>query len=89
MVAYTTDGGETWTRVDADSGKFLWDVVFIDAQEGWTVGSSGQTMHSTDGGRTWSHEPPVTGSNLRAITFSDSTTAWTVGEKGTMLKLFR
>ena len=39
MVAYTTDGGQTWTRVDADSGKFLWDVVFVDAQEGWAVGS--------------------------------------------------
>ncbi len=89
MVAYTTDGGETWTRVDADSGKFLWDVVFMDAQEGWAVGSSGQTMHSTDGGRTWSLEPPVTDSTLRAITFSDPNTAWAVGENGTVLKLTR
>ena len=39
MVAHTTDGGQTWTRVDADTGKFLWDVAFIDAQEGWAVGS--------------------------------------------------
>ena len=89
MVAYTTDGGETWTRVDVDSGKFLWDVVFVDAQEGWAVGSSGQTMHSTDGGRTWSPEPPVTDSTLRAVIFSDSNTAWAVGESGTILKLFR
>jgi photosystem II stability/assembly factor-like uncharacterized protein len=89
MVAYTTDGGETWTRVDADSGKFLWDVVFVDAQEGWAVGSFGQTMHSTDGGRTWSPEPPVTGSTLRAVIFSDPNTAWAVGESGTILKLFR
>ncbi len=89
MVAYTTDGGETWTRVDADTGKFLWDVVFIDAQEGWAVGSSGQTMHSTDGGRTWSPEPPATDSILRAITFSDSNTAWAVGENGAILKLTR
>ena len=87
MVARTTDGGQTWTRVDADTGKFLWDVAFIDAQEGWAVGSSGQTMHSTDGGLTWSQEPPATDSTLRAITFSDTSTAWAVGENGTILKL--
>lgn len=87
MVAYTTDGGQTWTRVDADTGKFLWDVAFMDTQEGWAVGSSGQTMHTTDGGRTWTTEPPVTDSTLRAITFSDPDTAWAVGENGTILKL--
>ncbi len=89
MVAYTTDGGQTWTRVDADTGKFLWDVAFMDALEGWAVGSSGQTMHSTDGGRTWSQGPSVTESTLRAITFSDPNTAWAVGENGTILKLTR
>ena len=89
MVAHTTDGGQTWTRVDADTGKFLWDVAFIDAQEGWAVGSAGQTMHSTDGGLTWSQEPSVTDSTLRAITFSGPNTAWAVGENGTILKLTR
>ena len=89
MVAYTTDGGQTWTRVDADTGKFLWDVAFMDAQEGWAVGSSGQTMRSTDGGHTWSLEPAVTDATLRAITFSDPNTAWAVGENGTILKLTR
>lgn len=89
MVAHTTDGGQTWTRVDADTGKFLWDVAFIDAQEGWAVGSAGQTMHSTDGGRTWLLEPAVTGTTLRAITFSDTNTAWAVGENGTIIKLTR
>lgn len=89
MVAHTTDGGQTWTRVDADTGKFLWDVAFVNAQEGWAVGSSGQTMHSTDGGLTWTSEPPVTKSTLRAITFSDPGTAWAVGDNGTILKLTR
>ena len=97
MVAYTTDGGRTWTRVDADTGRFLWDVAFpvsstgqaMDAQEGWAVGSFGQTMRSTDGGRTWSLEPAVTDSTLRAITFSDPSTAWAVGEDGVILKLAR
>ena len=89
MVAHTTDGGQTWTRVDADTGKFLWDVAFVDAQEGWAVGSSGQTMHTIDGGLTWSQEPSVTDSTLRAITFSDPNTAWAVGENGTILKLTR
>ena len=89
MVAYTIDGGQTWTRVNADTGKFLWDVAFIDPQQGWAVGSFGQTMHSTDGGRTWSTEPAVTDSTLRAVTFSGPNTGWAVGENGTILKLTR
>ncbi len=89
MVAHTTDGGRSWTRVDADTGKFLWDVAFRDSREGWAVGSFGQTMHTTDGGRTWSVEPLVTDSTLRAITFSDPNTAWAVGENGTIVKMRR
>ena len=87
MVAYTNDGGLTWTRVDSDTGRFMWDVAFVNPQEGWAVGSFGQAMHSKDGGLTWTVEPTGSDATLRALTFVDQHTGWAVGENGTILRL--
>ena len=87
MVARTTDGGRSWTRVDSDTGRFLWDVVFKDQNRGWAVGSFGHAMSSSDGGLTWTPEPTGTDSTLRALTLSDSATGWAVGDYGTIMKL--
>ena len=86
MVARTTDGGRTWTRHDADTGRFLWDVVFFDAMEGWAVGSFGTTMHSRDGGVTWENRPATTESVLRSLSFPDRNNGWAVGDGGVVLK---
>ena len=85
FVARTGDGGRTWTRLDADTGKFLYDVAFSDALNGWAVGSYGQTMRSADGGATWTIHPAPTEFTLRAVAHSASGAAWAVGEGGTIL----
>ena len=89
MIARTIDGGQTWTRVDSDTGRFLWDVAFVDSQEGWAVGSFGQAMYSSDGGRTWTPESTGSESTLRVFKLSDSNTGWAVGDDGTILKFTR
>ena len=89
MIARTTDGGETWTRRDADTGKFLWDVVFLDALEGWAVGSFGTTMRSQDGGLTWESHPSETESLLRAVSFPDRNNGWAVGDDGAIIRFSR
>ena len=89
MIARTTDGGATWTRRDADTGKFLWDVVFLDALEGWAVGSFGMTMRSQDGGLTWESHPTQTDSLLRAVFFPGKNNGWAVGDDGTILRFSR
>ena len=86
MVARTTDGGITWTRHDADTGRFLWDAVFFDAAEGWAVGSFGTTMRSRDGGASWETHPAVTESTLRALSFPDRNNGWAVGDDGVALR---
>ena len=80
MVARTTDGGETWTRHDSDTGRFLWDVVFFDTMEGWAVGSFGTVMRSADSGVTWQAWPSQTESHLRS---SHSPTEITAGRSAT------
>ena len=86
MVARTTDGGATWTRHDSDTGRFLWDVVFFDALEGWAVGSFGMVMRSLDGGVTWEPMPVETESVLRAMSFPDRNNGWVVGDGGAVLR---
>ena len=85
FVARTKDGGLTWTRVDADTGRFLYDVAFADALNGWAVGSYGQAMRSSDGGATWTIHPTPTELTLRAVAHSTGATAWAVGEGGAIL----
>ena len=89
MVAYTTDGGVSWTRVDSDTGRFLWDVEFPTLTEGWAVGSSGLVMRSTDAGLSWETYPSGTEAGLRALTFVTPNRGWAVGEGGTVLKFRR
>ncbi len=89
MIARTADGGLTWTRRDADTGKFLWDVVFLDAREGWAVGSFGMAMRSLDGGSTWEPHPTETESLLRAVSFPDRDNGWAVGDDGVILRFSR
>lgn len=89
MVAFTTDGGRTWTRRDSGTGRFLWDVEFVNALEGWAVGSKGTILYSNDGGETWI--PQFSGINniLRAIDFSDENNGWAVGNDGSILRYER
>ena len=89
MVARTTDGGITWTRHDSDTGRFLWDVAFPDASEGWAVGSFGTVMRSADGGLTWEAWPTETQALLRALSFPDRNNGWAVGDNGAILRFTR
>ncbi len=86
MVARTVDGGESWTRVDADAGRFLWDVAFADAMNGWAVGSFGLIMRSTDGGESWTQEPDASDSTLRALHLESADMGWAVGENGAAIR---
>ena len=47
------------------------DTHFVDAQNGWAVGSSGVIAHTTDGGKTWLPQHSGVSENLRQVEFSD------------------
>lgn len=63
----TTDGGLSWRQVQTNSDLPIYDIEFLDANEGWAVGGDtwcpgdnctppgALILHTTDGGETWSH----------------------------------
>jgi photosystem II stability/assembly factor-like uncharacterized protein len=68
ILTSTSDGGKTWRarkiKMEADlsggesiaaADPVLYDIKFVDAQNGWIVGEFGKILHTTDGGETW-HE---------------------------------
>lgn len=72
IISSTSDGGKTWRgrkvamEVDVSGGEslaaadpILYDVKFLDLQNGWIVGEFGKILHTTDGGETW-HEQEKT-----------------------------
>ncbi len=80
--ARTTDGGATWTKINAFSE--LRDIQFIDANNGYatsTTGANNLVLKTTDSGLTWQDGPPLTvGVGYRySIHFTDLNTGYAVG----------
>jgi photosystem II stability/assembly factor-like uncharacterized protein len=51
-VFHTTDGGESWYLQATGLGGGIYDIQFIDQNEGWMAAFIG-LWHTTDGGRNW------------------------------------
>ncbi len=54
-------------------GSHFYDVTFLNAQNGFTVGSNGTILQTTDGGATWTKKPTGINWKLNRIT---STRQW-------------
>jgi photosystem II stability/assembly factor-like uncharacterized protein len=54
-VLTTADGGATW-QVQAKVPTSLRSIRFVDAQNGWAVGSAGKVYRTADGGATWTEQ---------------------------------
>ena len=88
-------GDGKWTILRNDDfmrndgvGGHLQDVDFIDAMNGWAVGSDGLILQTTDGGKTWTQtiietERPVYFWN---VYFRDENVGFITGTRGTILK---
>jgi photosystem II stability/assembly factor-like uncharacterized protein len=54
IILYSTDWGNTWTTQESGVTTELWEVIFIDDNEGWIVGGGGPftpvILHTTTGG---------------------------------------
>ena len=87
VILATTDGGATWSAEDASSagGASLSSVCFIDANDGWAVGSDeygAVILATTDGGVTWSaQDAGLAGGDaiLSSVAFIDAEHGWAVG----------
>ena len=86
----TSDGGETWTRVEvtsvADVDLKLAGVRFADREHGWVFGEMGALFATADGGATWVRQRVPTRRLLLGASFLDARTGWLVGAGATVLR---
>jgi photosystem II stability/assembly factor-like uncharacterized protein len=81
-IAFTTDGGLTWSAGNGLSG-YRSAVAYIDKKSLVAVGTNGTDM-SDDGGRTWKK---IGSENLNAVAARGRKAVWAVGPKGLVVKL--
>jgi photosystem II stability/assembly factor-like uncharacterized protein len=76
----TTDAGSNWTLKQIIGNYSLWQVHFVDVNNGWVVGEYGTIAHTSDSGESWNTQYSGTGVNLRSVYFHNSTDGWVVGK---------
>lgn len=85
----TTDGGESWKRVDvthgADVDVKLARLAFADAMHGWVFGEMGALFATSDGGATWERQAVPTRHLLLGASFADAGHGSLVGAGATTL----
>src|SRR5262249_5953928 len=62
------------------------DLVFLNDQSGWVVGTGGTILHTANGGASWQRQESGTTSELHAIKFVDAKYGWIVGAEATVLR---
>jgi photosystem II stability/assembly factor-like uncharacterized protein len=86
----TSDGGESWARVDVTRGEDvdikLAGLRFADAGHGWVYGEQGVLYATSDGGRTWSRQRVPTRHLLLGGAFADAQHGWLSGGGLTLLR---
>ena len=86
----TTDGGESWRRVDvlagADVDIVLARVRFADSEHGWVFGEMGALYVTADGGSTWTRRRVPTRHLLLGASFIDAQQGWLAGAGSTLLQ---
>jgi hypothetical protein len=88
-VLKTTDSGINWTTQTSGTTNTLFDVHFVDANNGWAIGARNTIIKTTNRGTTWA--PQTSGiSNssptLNAVHFIDANTGWIVANGGIIQK---
>jgi hypothetical protein len=81
-MAFTTDGGVTWTLASGLTG-YRSAVAYIEKKKIIAVGTNGTDL-STDGGENWKK---IGSENLNAVASKGRKAVWAVGPKGMVAKL--
>ena len=77
----STNGGNSFFRLNQITTKNLYSVSFINPDKGVIVGDSSLVLRTTNGGESWQIPGGVDASTLFSVCFSDSTTVYTCGVK--------
>lgn len=77
----------TWTAQNSNTGVDLYDVVFVDANNGYAVGNDGVVVKTTNGGTTWTVITGGTLDTFNAVSFTpDGQVGVAVGDNGRVVR---
>ncbi|MGE4090696.1 MAG: WD40/YVTN/BNR-like repeat-containing protein, partial [Candidatus Binatia bacterium] len=85
-ILITTDGGKTWQAKPSGTDVALYNVEFVDEQNGWVCGQDGLIIHTTDGGETWKKQETGVDVPILALSFVDKNHGWAVAQFATYLR---
>ncbi len=80
-IAKTTNGGTAWTAQEAGAVEEFRSVHFINANQGWVVGTNATILHTTDGGTHWTRQTVGTADDFCSVFFIDANNGWATSTK--------
>jgi photosystem II stability/assembly factor-like uncharacterized protein len=89
FVARTTDGGETWKKLDPGTTRRLLAVEALTATTAFLAGEQGTILSTNDGGERFTTLATGTERDIRDIAAKDERTCFAVGQGGTILRFVR
>lgn len=90
VILRSGDAGQTWTLQHLDAtARPLYDIVFLDAQNGIAVGGYGNYLVTADGGKTWAPQASAIadlGLHINALHRLEDGSLFMAGEKGLLAR---
>jgi len=86
LILKTTDGGTNWISQPSGTVMELFDVDFLNPNNGIVVGWDGTILRTTDTGTSWTLQASGTTNRLFGIHYLDLNTQIAVGEDGIILR---
>lgn len=79
LLAYTEDGGETWTQTTSGNMDFA-EACFLNSNRGWVCGENGSVNYTEDGGRNWVDRNIPDFIDLYSVSAKPDGEVWVCGE---------
>ncbi|MCG3164302.1 MAG: Ycf48-like protein [Bacteroidia bacterium] len=79
-IIKSTDGGDTWSVVTDQQGRWIKDAHFINSTTGFAVGGKGTILKTVNGGNSWAEvNSPIDTVDFNAVYFIDANTGFVAG----------
>jgi photosystem II stability/assembly factor-like uncharacterized protein len=75
-----------WFNQNSGVNNPLFDVHFVDENNGWIAGNTGLIMHTSDGGVNWDVQTAPPNNTYYSIFFTDNQNGWAGGYAGKLIR---
>lgn len=75
-----------WYIQSSGVNNFLFDVHFVDEDNGWIAGNTGLILNTTDGGATWNEQTTPPNNTYYSMFFTDTQNGWAGGFAGKLIR---